>query len=249
MFNARKVTDELIEWIRKEFKERYSEKAVIGISGGKDSTICAMLACLALGKENVYGVLMPNGEQKDISDSKRVCKLLDIDNEILNIGPAYEALTAMFGLTPNSVYITNTPARLRMTTLYGVAALLGRSLVINTCNLCEDWVGYSTKFGDSAGDISFLARFTVEEVLAIGVECAIRLHILNDITDLIYKAPADGMCGKTDEDNLGFTYKVLGDYIRGYAIPDEVTKFRIDTMHVRNLHKLELMPAFEYKGE
>lgn len=246
-FDATKTTTNLIEWIKKEFVERHSENAVIGISGGKDSTVCAMLAVLALGKEHVYGFMLPNGEQKDILDSHYVCSTLDITNKVINIEKAYKALTEEISDEPNYVYSTNTPARLRMASLYGMAAMIGKALVINTCNLCEDYVGYSTKFGDSAGDISFLAKLTVEEVLAVGAECAKRLGIEKEMERLIHKTPSDGMCGKSDEDNLGYTYKVLGDYIRGYTIPEKEIKHKIDRQHVNNLHKLELMPSFDPK--
>lgn len=248
-FEVVEVTDNLIKWIQKEFKERHSENAVIGISGGKDSTICAMLSVLALGKEHVYGYMLPNGEQKDILDSHKVCDTLGITNSVINIGPAYEALTKSLNAETNYVYKTNTPARIRMTTLYGMSAIIGKSLVINTCNLCEDYVGYSTKFGDSAGDISYLANLTTEEVLAIGVECAKRLSIQEEMRNLIFKTPSDGMCGKSDEDNLGYSYVLLSDYIRGYAEPKKEIKEKIDKQHLANLHKLEKLPSFPYKGE
>ncbi len=245
-FDAVKVTEELIEWIKKEFRERHSENAVIGISGGKDSTVCAMLAVLALGKEHVFGFMLPNGEQKDILDSHFVCSTLGITNKVINIEKAYKALTAEISDEPNYVYSTNTPARIRMTALYGMAAMIGKALVINTCNLCEDYVGYSTKFGDSAGDLSFLAQLTVEEVLAIGTECSKRLGIEKEMERLIYKIPSDGMCGKSDEDNLGFSYKILGEYIRGCKGIDKDIEKKISVLHANNLHKIEPLPSFPY---
>lgn len=245
-FDAVKVTDELIEWIKKEFRDRHSENAVIGISGGKDSTVCAMLAVLALGKEHVFGFMLPNGEQKDILDSHFVCSTLGITNKVINIEKAYKALTEEISDEPNYVYSTNTPARIRMTALYGMAAMIGKALVINTCNLCEDYVGYSTKFGDSAGDLSFLAQLTVEEVLAIGTECSKRLGIEKEMERLIYKTPSDGMCGKSDEDNLGFSYKLLGEYIRGRRDIDEDLQRKISILHTNNLHKIEPLPSFPY---
>ena len=129
-----------------------------------------------------------------------------------------------------------------MSTLYAVAACVnGR--VVNTCNMSEDWVGYSTKFGDSAGDFSPLSELVVREVIAVGDELGIPY-------ELTHKVPIDGLCGKTDEDNLGFTYAELDNYIRHDTdLSDKPElKARIDGMHARNLHKLLPMPKFEYKG-
>ena len=247
-FNAEKVTDQVIEWIKNQVGNC---NVVIGISGGKDSTITAMLLKLAIGKEKIYGVMIPQGYQKDIKDSVRVINLLDIHRLEVNIGETYKTLTneitkALNKETPD-MYTTNTPARLRMTTLYGVAAIVGNARVINTCNGDEDYVGYSTKFGDSAGDFSPLADFTVEEVLKIGEVCANRLNIYNAIEDLIFKTPDDGMSGKSDEEKLGFTYETIGNYRRTGICEPEDKKEKIDRMHKNNLHKLLPMPKFEYK--
>ena len=194
-------------------------KAVIGISGGKDSTVVAYLAVKAYGKENVVGVMMPNGEQKDINDSKRVCELLGIKNLTVNISDAYKSLTGEIcvnlmkdfadGNLKNEIpsqYSTNTPARLRMTTLYGVAAILG-GRVLNTCNLSESIIGWETYGGDGFGDYSPLGRLTVTEVILLG-------EALGVPYDLIHKVPSDGMCGKSDEDKFGFTYDELDKTIR-----------------------------------
>ena len=249
-FNAKKTTDELIEWIQDTVGNC---NTVIGISGGKDSTIGAMLATLALGRDRVWGIMIPDGKQKDIEDSKRVCRLLGIHNRIVNIGAITSALRDAFNEAYivdskrekfNDVYETNTPARIRMTTLYGVAAIIGNARVMNTCNGPEDYVGYATKFGDSAGDYSPLANLTIKEVLAVGVECAKRLDIYEEIEDLIFKTPDDGMSNKSDEEKLGFAYAVLDDYIRLGVCEDLKTKEIIDKMHVANLHKLKPMPKF-----
>ena len=249
-FDANKITDELIEWIKETVG---SCNTVIGISGGKDSTIGAMLATLALGKEKVWGIMIPDGKQKDIADSQRVCRLLGINNRTINIGSVTSALRDVFNDACivntrrekfNDVYETNTPARIRMTTLYGAAAIIGNARVMNTCNGSEDYVGYATKFGDSAGDYSPLANLTIKEVLAIGVECANRLSIYEEIKDLIFKTPDDGMSNKSDEEKLGFTYSVLDDYIRLGVCDDLKTKETIDKMHTANLHKLLPMPKF-----
>ena len=135
----------------------------------------------------------------------------------------------------------NMPARIRMTMLYMVAQTLGNAFVINTCNLSEDWIGYSTWHGDSAGDFSPLAKLTSEEVVAIGDACGLPY-------DLTHKTPSDGLCGQTDEDKLGFTYAVLNKYIRTGKIDDPVIKAKIDAMHEKNKFKLEPLDYFNYEG-
>lgn len=226
--------DEIISFLKDWFEVKFPKAyAVLGISGGKDSTICAGLLAKAIGPERVIGVLMPNGEQKDIRDSIEVCNLLKIRNMIVNIGPLYETLKGHIDMTPiedspvdwTPLFTTNEPARLRMTVLYGIAAQVG-GFVINTCNMSEDYIGYSTKYGDAAGDISILNKLTVSEVLALGDYIGLPEH-------LVHKAPADGMCGKTDEDNLGFTYDQLDAYILGRYdcdCPNEVVE-KIKKMH------------------
>ncbi|WP_072416745.1 MULTISPECIES: NAD(+) synthase [unclassified Ruminococcus] len=243
-FDVEAVKTQLIEWVRKYFEETASPdtKAVLGISGGKDSSVAAAVCAAALGKDRVIGVLMPQGEQADIDCSRLLVSHLGIKSYEINVGSPISALLGEIG---KSVEVSeqarvNTPARIRMATVYAVAACVG-GRVINTCNMSEDWVGYSTKFGDSAGDVSPLSDLTVTEVIAIG-------DALGLPYELTHKVPIDGLCGKTDEENLGFTYAELDRYIRGETdLSDKPeTKARIDRMHVLNLHKLRLMPKFEY---
>lgn len=240
MFDAIKVTEQCVIWIRDFFdKNGKGCNAVIGISGGKDSSVAAALCVKALGKDRVIGVLMPQGEQFDISCSYKLVNHLGIKHFEINVGEAVEAvkkaLSAQMELSTQT--ITNIPPRVRMTTLYAVSqSFNGR--VVNTCNLSEDWVGYSTRYGDAAGDFSPLCNLTVEEVKAVG-------RVLKLPDELVDKVPIDGLCGKTDEDNLGFTYATLDRYIRTGEIDDENTKARIDTLHQRNLFKLALMPSFK----
>jgi NAD+ synthase len=183
---------------------------------------------------------MPQGEQFDIDYSKELCQFLGIESVTLNIKDAvdciYTAIGDSFEISNQTKF--NIPARIRMTCLYAVAqSKNGR--VVNTCNLSEDWVGYSTRYGDAAGDFGPLAHFTVQEVKAIG-------EYLGLPQKFVEKPPIDGLCGKTDEDNLGFTYKVLDDYIRLGVEPDSETKEKIDQKHKNNLFKLEFMPTFKY---
>ena len=238
MFNAEKVKNECVEWIREFFENNGKDcNAVVGISGGKDSSIVAALCVEALGKDRVIGVLMPCGEQADIDMAKLLVNTLGIKHYIINIKDAIDGVinNIPFELQPQS--LTNLPARIRMATLYAVSqSHNGR--VANTCNLSEDWVGYSTRYGDAAGDFSPCSHITVDEMKQIG-----RLLGLPDV--LVDKVPIDGLCGKTDEDNLGFTYAELDRYIRTGEIDDLEKKEKIDRMHKMNLFKLQLMPSFK----
>ena len=241
MFDAKKVTKECVEWIREFFEKNGKDcNAVVGISGGKDSSIAAALCVEALGKDRVIGVLMPQGEQHDIDMAYLLVNHLGIKHFEVNIKDTVEALkNAMpkdLPLTPQT--LQNIPPRVRMTTLYAIGqSVNGR--VVNTCNLSEDWVGYSTRYGDSVGDFSPLSNLTVTEVKEIG-------RVLGLPSELVDKTPIDGLCGKTDEENLGFTYAELDVYIRTGKIDDLAKKELIDKKHKANLFKLELMPSFKF---
>lgn len=244
-FNALEVKNAVVAWIRDWFQKNGNGcTAIIGISGGKDSSVVAALCVEALGKNRVFGVLMPNGDQPDIEDSIALVHHLGIDFTTVNIHDIIRTLK--HAIKPaihdrwSAQTATNLPARIRMATLYAVSqSLNGR--VANTCNLSEDWVGYATRYGDSAGDFSPLSDLTTEEVIEIGRECGLPDH-------LIEKTPSDGLCGKTDEDNLGFTYAVLNRYIRTGVCEDEAVKAKIDTLHEKNKFKLEPMPSFRLEA-
>ncbi len=238
MFNAEKVKNDCVQWIRDFFEKNGKDcNAVVGISGGKDSSIVAALCVEALGKDRVIGVLMPCGEQHDIDMAKLLVDTLGIKHYIINIKDAVDGIVNSIPFELSEQSRTNLPPRIRMSTLYAVSqSHNGR--VANTCNLSEDWVGYSTRYGDSVGDFSPCSNITVNEMKQIG-----RLLGLPDV--LVDKVPIDGLCGKTDEDNLGFTYAELDRYIREGVIEDEAKKERIDRMHRNNLFKLQLMPAFQ----
>lgn len=240
MFNAKKVTEDCVNWIREFFCANGPDcNAVIGISGGKDSSVAAALCVKALGKDRVIGVLMPCGQQHDIDMAYKLVNHLGIKHHLVNVEAAVkgimDSVSNELELSPQTVM--NIPPRIRMTTLYAVSqSCNGR--VVNTCNLSEDWVGYSTRYGDSVGDFSPLSNLTVTEVKEIG-------HLLGLPKELVEKTPIDGLCGKSDEENLGFTYAELDVYIRTGRIDDPVKKANIDRRHKANLFKLELMPSFK----
>lgn len=240
MFDAKKVKDECVEWIRDFFEKNGKGcNAVIGISGGKDSSVAAALCVEALGKERVIGVLMPQGEQHDIDKAFLLVNHLDIKYYVVNIKDAVDGIIANMpeGLEITAQTKQNIPPRIRMSTLYAASqSCNGR--VCNTCNLSEDWVGYSTRYGDSVGDFSPMSFLTVTEVKEIG-------RVLGLPDELVDKVPIDGLCGKTDEENLGFTYAELDVYIRTGKIEDKEKKAIIDKKHTANLFKLQLMPSFK----
>jgi len=241
MLNASHVKNQIVSWISDYFKNNAAPdtKAVIGISGGKDSSTVTALCLEALGASRVLGVLMPNGEQPDIDVSYDLCKTLGIEYVEVNISAPvkefYDSVTKA-GMVLNDVATVNTPARIRMTTLYAISGIVG-GRVANTSNFSEDYVGYATKFGDSAGDFAPLMDLTVSEVKAIGRE----LGLASKFVD---KTPLDGLSGKTDEDNLGFTYDVLDRYIREGICDDDFVREKIDRLHRLNLHKVEPIPVF-----
>lgn len=275
-FDEGKTAAQCAQWIRNWFKINGGSKptAVVGISGGKDSAVVASLCCVALGKENVIGVLMPNGEQKDIDDSWKVINALDITNVIYaNIKSTVNALqnsieefyTLKEGADPGPWVDTrtnlplghisektkmetmkwseaakiNTPARIRMTTLYAVAANYG-GRVLNTCNRSEDAVGYATLFGDSAGDLAPICKLTVTEIQQLAKQ-------LGFPDELAYKTPSDGLCGKTDEENLGITYKEIDEYLREGKNEDTIGKKVIEMWKTRGWFKLALinLPCYD----
>lgn len=240
MFDAKRVKDACVQWIRDFFEENGKGcNAVVGISGGKDSSIAAALCVEALGKDRVIGVLMPQGQQHDIDMAYLLVNHLGIRHYEVNIKETVDAILKAFpeDLTLSDQSRINLPPRIRMSTLYAISqSVNGR--VVNTCNLSEDWVGYSTRYGDAAGDFSPMSHLTVTELKQIGRELG-----LPDV--LVDKVPIDGLCGKTDEENLGFTYAELDVYIRTGKISDPDKKALIDRKHKANLFKLQLMPSFQ----
>lgn len=232
------LTQNVIQWIKDYFKDNTDGKVICGISGGKDSTIVAALCVEALGADRVIGVLMPNGIQEDIEDSYKVCDYLGIKHHDVDISWSYNSLLIeIFGTSQNSevpdVVRTNLPSRLRMSTLYAIAALYPNSRVVNTSNYSERFIGYSTKFGDGAGDFSPLGNLTVREVLMIGDDLGLPY-------ELVHKTPSDGMSGMSDEDKIGFTYEELDAYLLGEGPGNE----RIKKLHRISEHKRVRMPMY-----
>ncbi len=241
LLNPKETKDEIVQWIRSYFAENGAScLAIIGISGGKDSSVVAALCVEALGKERVVGVLMPNGVQSDIDDSYKLIKNLDITYHVINILDTVTSLTSGLAdvMSVGEQARINMPPRIRMATLYAVAqSTEGGGRVANTCNLSEEFIGYSTKFGDNTGDFSPLSNLLMHEVCQIGVALELPL-------DLVEKTPSDGLCGLTDEDNFGFSYEALDKYLLTGECEYACIKESIDSLHNRNLHKKIMMPAY-----
>ena len=239
------MKDSIVQWINEFFADS-GATAVIGISGGKDSTVAAALCVEALGKERVVGVLMPQGTQSDIDVSYKVCEYLDIRAIEVNIGEVTELLCDAIdvnGIELSTVALTNTPARVRMTVLYAVAASVdGGGRVVCTCNASETYIGWETKFGDAVGDFSPLGNLTVGEVKALGYELGLP-------AEFVEKVPIDGLPNadgqvKSDEEAIGFTYSELDGYIREGVCENEQTKAKIEAMHAASAHKRNPIPKF-----
>ena len=243
VFDAHKVKNEIIQWIRNYFNSQPSAKgAVIGISGGKDSTVVAKLLVEALGADRVYGVLMPNGHQSDIEDSIHVCKILDIDWTQVDISNSYNGIIdSIQNQTKRPVLLNdqakiNIAPRLRMTTLYAIGQSLGYR-VAGTGNKSEAYVGYCTKWGDTAHDFNPIADLTKEQVVAVG-------DALGLPYDLVHKAPSDGLTGKTDEDSLGFTYAQVEEMIETGKVEDEEAYNKIRKAYMGSRHKFSEIPKY-----
>ena len=238
-FNAKEQLPGLIEWMRQMMKNCGGKTAVVGISGGKDSSVVAALCVEAYGRENVYGVLMPNGVQPDIDYSRDLVDFLQLPHSTINIHDAVEGVLQqmeLVGIPATRMTKVNLPSRIRMTTLYAVAQSLPGGIVINTSNLSEDWVGYCTIYGDSAGAFSPLGMYTTEEVVAMGRELGLP-------EKFVVKPPSDGLTGLTDEDNLGFTYHAVNEYVRK-GICDPETKEKIDHKHRISRFKFDTIPVY-----
>lgn len=238
--------DEVVDWIKDFFNENGPDcKAVVGISGGKDSSVVAALCVEALGKDRVFGVLMPQGEQADIEDSKKLVQFLGINYIVANINGAYQSLKNEIKVGLNDHWSKqssfNLPPRLRMATLYAVAQTInGR--VANTSNLSESYIGWSTRWGDSVGDFAPLRYLTTDEVVEIGRVCGLP-------EELLIKAPADGLTGNTDEENFGFTYEQLNNYIKNHTSGDLQIDEKIEQMHKKSEFKRRDIPSYQNESQ
>ncbi|MCL2739880.1 MAG: NAD(+) synthase [Oscillospiraceae bacterium] len=240
MFDASIEKDKITGWIREYVSGTPFENVVVGISGGKDSSVVAALCVAALGRERVFGALLPHGAQADIADSMQLVNHLRIWHTTINIEKSVQAAiseTLKAGLEIGEVAKGNIVDSMRMARLYAVGASLG-ALVANCSNLSENYVGYTTKFGTGRGDFSPLADYTNTEVKAIGRELGLP-------ENLIEKAPADGLSPLTDEESFGFSYEVLDKYIRSGICEDAAIKAKIDKMHASTRHKFD-MPKCVY---
>ena len=239
-FNAKEQLSGLLDWMRAQMQACYGKTAVIGISGGKDSSVVAALAAAAYGKENVLGVLMPDGVQPDIDYSHGIVDFLGIPHVVFDIHGGTSGLLgelARVGIEASRQTKVNLPSRIRMATLYAIAQSVEGGIVINTSNLSEDWVGYCTVYGDSAGAFSPLGMYTTEEVLDLGRALGVPEHFL-------VKPPSDGLTGLTDEDNLGFTYHAVNVYVRSGVCEDEAIKTKIDRLHRASRFKFQTIPVY-----
>ena len=241
------ITERLIDWIKQSMDNSGGKIAVIGISGGKDSSVVAALCVKALGSENIVGVLMPNGVQSDIAFAEELCETLKIKHTTVNIEPMTSAFIDSLNnikddiVSDVSIQTTlNLPPRVRMTLLYAVSQSIDNSRVINTSNISEDWVGYATIYGDTVGAFSPLGMLTSDEVMQVGKYLG-----LDD--KFTFKVPSDGLTGKTDEDIFGFTYETLNNYIREGIDPESPIKERIDNMNKYSRHKFQTIPMFDSK--
>ena len=238
-FDAKAQLPGLLHWMRARMQDCHGKTAVVGISGGKDSSVVAALCCEAYGRENVVGVLLPDGAQPDIDFSRALVDFLHIRNYTLDIHAAVRGVLDELeraGFDPSRQTTVNLPSRIRMSTLYAVAQSVESGVVVNTSNLSEDWVGYCTIYGDSAGAFSPLGMYTTEEVIALG-------RVLGLPEKLLVKPPSDGLTGLTDEQNLGFTYHAVNEYVRSGAC-DSAVKEQIDAKHRASRFKFQTLPVY-----
>ena len=235
------LKDNCVAWIRGWF-ERNGKGccAVLGMSGGKDSTVAAALCAEALGKDRVVGVAMP-AEGQSVNAADEICQFLGIRYICAPIGGIIRAFDDVRAQLPEGFSVQteqNIPPRVRMTTVYAISQALG-GRVVNTCNLSEDWIGYSTRWGDSVGDFSPMGKLTVQEVKGMG-------HAMGIPSKWVEKTPDDGLPHScSDEEKIGFTYATLDKYIRTGVCDDPATKANIDRRHANNLFKLSMPESFD----
>lgn len=239
-FDAKQTAEKLVNWLRDYFDNNGQPiNAVVGCSGGKDSTVVLAALAKAIGPDRIYAILMPNGEQADIDDSYKVCEFLGLKPHVCNIQAGYKGILGAVAdeFEPTEQTKINLAPVLRMATLKAISQSVNGRFTCNG-NASEAYIGWFTIDGDDRGSVKPLINMTVTEVIAVGKELGLPDWMIN-------KTPTDGLCGKTDEDKFGFSYKVLDHYIRTGEIDDADIKEKIDAMHAKNAFKLKPMPAFE----
>lgn len=253
MFDAKKTTYEIIDFIRDYYKKNNLKGAIIGISGGKDSAVVAGLFAKALGSENVVGIWMPcHSQEKDKQDAIEVANCFGFVLKDFDLTPIYDHYINQFSIlnNPDISYLKdaniNIKPRIRTATLYYYAAYLtqknkGVYIVPGTSNKCEIYVGYFTKGGDNVADIQVLADLTVDEVIAVGEFIGVPYHI-------VHKVPDDGLSGLSDEDKLGVKYSEIADVVQNNGInTNDESKKKIYRLHQNNLHKFNIPTYFKIK--
>ncbi len=250
MFDAKKETERIIDFVKDYFEKCHLKGIVIGISGGKDSAVAAALFATAIGSENVIGVTMPcHSKDEDREDAKLVAEKygfklinMDITNAFDEIEKEAKKLEDFVESEDSSI---NLKPRLRMSTLYYIAQMYskkenGTYIVSGNGNKCEEYVGYFTKGGDSVSDLKLLADLTVSEVIKVG-------EVLEVPEKVLYKAPSDGISGKTDEDKLGVTYSDIEKVIYNEEVDPEI-KEKIERMHKNTSHKFHITTYQKIEG-
>ena len=238
-FNAQETADKLVEWLRDYYDNNGNPlNAVVGCSGGKDSTVVLAALVKAIGPDRVYAILMPNDEQSDIEDSYKVCHYLHLEPHVCNIAPAYVGVmqSIMGDFKPSEQAMINAAPVIRMATLKAISQSVNGRFTCNA-NYSEAYLGWFTLGADNQGSVYPLINLTVTEVVQVGLALGLPEW-------MVKKTPSDGLCGKTDEDKFGFSYEVLDRYIRTGECEDEQVKQKILAMHLRNRFKCEPMPEF-----
>ena len=239
-FDEKQTAEKLVKWLKDYFDNNGQPiNAVVGCSGGKDSTVVLAALTKAIGPDRIYAILMPNGEQADIDDSYKICEYLGLKPHVCNIQDAYNGVVGSVSgeFEPTGQMKINLAPVLRMTTLKAISQCVNGRFTCNG-NASEAYIGWFTIDGDDRGSVKPLINMTVTEVIQVG-------EALGLPDWMIHKTPTDGLCGQTDEDKFGFTYEVLDKYIRTGEIDDLEVKAKIDDMHKRNAFKLKPMPSFE----
>ncbi len=234
----RQAENTLIQWLQQQVKDAGAKGAVVGLSGGIDSSVTSVL-CKKAFTDNVLGVIMPcYSNEQDAEDAEMLARNFDIKYIVKDLGPVLDQfLLTLKGdqeKTEGDLAIANMKPRLRMITLYYYAAR-DNYLVVGTDNWSELETGYFTKYGDGGIDLAPLGRLVKTEVR----ELAQHLNIPEEI---IEKKPSAGLWqGQTDENEMGITYQELDEYILTGEARKEVED-RVGELNRKSAHKLQPIP-------